>query len=250
MKIKKILSASMCLFFLTACGEKTDDGNVKPLVVITSPDNPPFEFKDTSEGGDKVIGFDMDVIYKLGERLGRPIKVIEGEFASIIPSLQSGRADMAIAEFSATEERRKSVDFSDTYYKNTSSLLVLEDSPIISENDLKGKKLGVQLGSTNEILGRKLAETNAGLTQISLVKIGDLVQELKVKRLQAILIGDTAALKIAKSMPGFRVVAVSMAGGELAIVFPKGSSLVIPVNEALKRMQGDVKEIEKKWITQ
>ena len=57
-------------------------------------------------------------------------------------------------------------------------------------------------------------------------------------------------MKIAKSMPGFRVVAVSMAGGELAIVFPKGSSLVIPVNEALKRMQGDVKEIEKKWITQ
>src|ERR1700722_11467731 len=90
----------LSLFSLVGCGEKKNtDAAQKPLIVITSPDNPPFEFKDTAHGGDRVIGFDMDVAQKLGEQLGRPIKIVETEFAAIIPSLQSGRGDMGLAAF-------------------------------------------------------------------------------------------------------------------------------------------------------
>src|SRR6266700_13454 len=112
----RILSMCLCLIAVVGCGESKKEEAVKPLVIITSPDNPPFEFKDTAQGGDKVIGFDMDVVQKLGEHLGRPIKIVEADFSALIPSLQSGRADMAIAEFSPTDERRKSVDFSDSYF--------------------------------------------------------------------------------------------------------------------------------------
>lgn len=248
--VKKIISACLCLLFLVSCGEKKEDGAVKPLVVITSPDNHPYEFKDTTQSGDKVIGFDMDVVHKLGEHLGRPVKIVEADFSSLIPSLQSGRADMAIAELSPTEERRKSVDFSTPYYNNKSELLVLETSSLISEKDLEGQKLGVQLGSSNETIGRKLTESVPGLTLVALNKVGDLVQELKNGRIQAALIGSAVAYKIAKSTPGFKVVSVDISSGEIAIAFPKGSPLVAPVNEALKEMRSDIKNIEVKWIIQ
>ncbi|MBL8676333.1 MAG: transporter substrate-binding domain-containing protein, partial [Alphaproteobacteria bacterium] len=146
--------------------------------------------------------------------------------------------------------RRKSVDFSIPYYNNKSELLVLETSSLISEKDLEGQKLGVQLGSSNEVIGRKLIESVPSLTLITSNKVGDLVQELKNGRIQAALIGGAVAHKIVKSTPGFKVVSIDISNGEIAIAFPKGSPLVTPVNEALKEMHGDIKNIEAKWIAQ
>ncbi|MBS0272347.1 MAG: amino acid ABC transporter substrate-binding protein [Proteobacteria bacterium] len=238
----------LSLFLLVACGEKKNQTEEAPLVIITSPDNPPFEFKDTASGGDQVIGFDMDVVHKLGEYLGRPIKIVEADFSALIPSLQSGRADMSISGFFPTEERRKSVDFSDPYYSYKLALLVPESSTLTSEKELNDKKLGVQLGSSHEAMGRKWVETTPGLSLVSLNKIGDLVQELKNGRIQSILIEDTTARNIAATTPGLKVVVLNVPGEALAIAFPKGSSLVTAVNEALKKMKGDIQEIESKWI--
>src|SRR5436190_20201147 len=67
----RVFCLCLSLMSLMACGEKENKSGQKPLVVITSPDQPPFEFKETAQGGDKVIGFDMDVIQKVGEHLGR-----------------------------------------------------------------------------------------------------------------------------------------------------------------------------------
>ncbi|EKE09196.1 MAG: hypothetical protein ACD_16C00209G0043 [uncultured bacterium] len=243
------LSLGLCLFLFVGCGEKKVESDKEALVVITSPDNPPFEFKDTAKGGDKVIGFDMDVIQKLSEYLGRPIQIVEADFASLIPSLQSGRADMAISELAPTEERRKSVDFSNPYYSNTSALIVPQNSSITSENDLQGQKLGVQLGSTNEITGRKLAEKIPHITLLSLSKVGNLVQELKSGRIQAALVAGAVAKKVTKSTPGLKVVKINIPPEELVIVFPKGSPHVASINEALEKIKGDIKDIESRWIT-
>ena len=246
----RALCVCLSLFSLVACGEKTNEEEQKPLIVITSPDSPPFEFKDTARGGDQIIGFDIDIVHKLGEYLGRPIKIIEADFSSLIPSLQSGRADMAIAYLSATDERRKSVDFSDPYYICKIALLVPETSQIKSEKDLHGKKLGVQLGSAHETLAHKWAKDFPGLSVSSLNKIGDLIQELKNGRLQAILTEDIVAQKIATSTPGIKVVVLNVPGDPLAIAFPKGSLLVGPTNEALKKMKGDIQQLESKWFKQ
>jgi len=247
----RFLSIFLALFSLVACGEKkSEEGAAKPLVVIISPDNPPFEFKDTAQAGDKVIGFDVDVVQKLGEHLGRPIKIIEGDFQSLIPSLQSGRADMALSEIYPTEERRKSVDFSDPYYSNKPALLVLDSSPITSEKDLANQKIGAQLGTPNETMAQKWTETVPGLSVISLNKGGDLVQELKNGRIQAAIMGDNIAYRIAKSTPGLKVIAIDTPSKDIAIAFPKGSSLVGPVNDALKNMKGDIEQITQKWIVQ
>jgi len=246
--LARIFCLGLCLITLTGCGEKKNTEAQNPIIVITSPDNPPFEFKDTAQGGDKVIGFDIDVVQKLGEHLGRPIKIVEADFPALIPSLQSGRADMAIAELGATSERRKSVDFSDPYYRNKAALLVLENSTLTSEKELNDKKLGAQLGSSHEALAHKWAKTIPGLSVVSLNKVGDLVQELKSGRIQAILMGDSIVHKVAASTSGVKVIVLDIPGEEKAIAFPKGSPLVAPTNKALKQMKGDLDKIAEKWI--
>ncbi len=245
----RLVCVCLSLFSLVGCGEKKSEEGQKPLIVITSPDNPPFEFKDTTQGEDKVVGFDMDVIHKLGERLGRSIKIVEADFPSLIPSLQSGRADMAIATIAATDERRKSVDFSDPYYTYKFALLVPESSSLTSEKELSDKKLGVQLGSSHEILAQKWVKNIPGLSLVSLNKMGDLVQELKNGRVQGVLTEDSTARKIASLTPGIKVVVLDVPGEAFAIAFPKGSALVAPVNEALKMIKEDMEQMTAKWIT-
>lgn len=242
----RLLASFLMLLTLVGCDKSPKRADEQALVVILSPDNPPFEFKDTAKGGDAPIGFDVDVIKALEKRLGKTITIVESDFGAIIPSLQSGRADMAISELNPTAERRKSVDFSELYYVNRPALLVLQGSAITSEKDLAHKKLGVQLGSTNENLAKTWVIP--GMSLSSLGKIGELVQELKNGRVQAILVGDRVAQNIAKSLPEIKVISLTVPGGDLAIAFPKGSALVGPVNEALKGMTTDLEEIANKWI--
>ena len=247
----RVFCLCFCLLSLVGCGEKEKQSGPKPLIVMTSPDQPPFEFKDTANGGDTVIGFDMDIIHEIGRRLGRPVQIVETDFAGIVPALQAGRADMGISDLSATEERRKSVDFSDPYYTDNKALLVLENSTISSEEDLNDKKIGAQLGSTNATLAQKWAASMPGLSVVALGKVGDLVQELKNERIHAVLVTDTTARKIFNSTPGLKIIGLKKTeGGPSAIAFPKGSSLVAPTNEALKAMKVDIEKFEQKWFTQ
>jgi len=246
----RVFSVCLSLMFLVACGEKKEESGPKPLVVITSPDSPPFEFKDTAHTGDEIIGFDIDVIKKIAEHLGRPLKIVEADFSSLIPSLQSGRADMAIAYISATDERKKSVDFSDPYYIAKKDLLILESSPLSSEKELEGKKVAVQLGSASEMMAKEWAKEIPGLSIVALNKIGDLVQELKNNRVQAVLAEDIVVKRVMASTPGLKVIPLDNSGDSLAIAFPKGSPLVPQVNEALKKMKGDIQQLEVKWMIQ
>lgn len=245
----RLFFVCFCFLFLVNCGGKeTKPAGQRSLVIAVSPDNPPFEFKDTAQRGDKVIGFDIDVINELGKRLGRPIQIMEIDFQSIIPALQAGRADMGISGINPTEERRKSVDFSDPYHTDKKALLVLANSTLASEKDLNGKKLGVQLGTTHEALAQTWTASTPGLSLVSLNKGGELVQELKNGRIDAVLTDDAVAGKVAASTPGLKVIILSAYGGPSAIAFPKGSALVAPTNEALKAMKGDIEQLETKWF--
>ncbi len=237
-----------CFLAMIGCEKPKQEEHKPPIIVITSPDNPPFEFKDTSKGGDKVIGFDIDFVHELAEKLGRKVKIIESEFSAIIPAIKSGRADMAIAGITATDERRQSVDLSDPYYADKVALLVSEESDISSEKDLAGKKLGAQLGSTHEKMAKKWQNTVSDINIVSLNKAGDLIQELKNGRIDAVLIGLSEANKIAASTIGIKAVPLTVEGEAFVIAFPKGSPLLKPTNEAIKTMKDDVRQLAQKWM--
>ena len=93
----------------------------RKLVMVTSADYPPYEFRNTATGNNKIIGFDVDIAKYITKELGYQLEIRDTDFSGIIPALQSKRADFAMAGITPTAERKKNVDFSTIYYeaKNT-----------------------------------------------------------------------------------------------------------------------------------
>jgi ABC-type amino acid transport substrate-binding protein len=110
-------------------------------------DTPPFGFLDDKN---EPAGFDIDLVKKIGERLGVPVELVKVTSPTRIPLLVSGNVDLVAASMTHTRERDKTIDFSITYYTGGQSLLVPAASTIGSVKDLGGKQVAVQQGTTLE----------------------------------------------------------------------------------------------------
>jgi len=110
-------------------------------------DTPPFGFLDSSN---QPVGFDLDLVRKVGERLGVTVEFVKVTSPTRIPLLVSGNVDLVAASMTHTRERDKTIDFSITYYTGGQSLMVPKDSPVTGVKDLGGKQVAVQQGTTLE----------------------------------------------------------------------------------------------------
>ena len=115
----------------------------------TNAEFPPFEYIGNDGQPD---GFDMAVIKAIGKEEGFEVKISNMEFKSLVASLSTGSLDAVIAGMTVTEDRQKSVDFSDSYYTATQCIIVKKDSDVTKLADLNGKKIGVQEGTTGDLL--------------------------------------------------------------------------------------------------
>ena len=124
------------------------------LVVGVNADFAPFEFHAMIDGKDTISGFDMALAKDIAKDMGVELELKELSFDALLTTLQSGQIDVIISGMSATEERRKTVDFSDTYYQGIQTLLTTKAnlSKFNSFNDLKDKKIGLQLSSLQDKL--------------------------------------------------------------------------------------------------
>lgn len=254
-----ILSLMMLLIgLLAACGTSEQQGTSgdqgdtekKKLVMGTSADYPPFEFIDTKSGIEKFVGLDIELAQYIADELGYELEIKDMNFDGLIGSLQSNRVDFVAACMSATEERKKNVDFSDIYYHSGEIIVTLKGSKVKSVDDLKGKKLGVQLGSIQEDAADKLAGEIQGLEVKKLNKLPELIQELKTERIDAVIIDQVVGegyLENQKDLAGF-VLETEDVG--TAIAFPKDSELVDDFNKVIAEMKesGKLDEIINKWI--
>lgn len=250
----KIIRSLMlsALVILAGCGNQEQDPDA-PKIVMTSPDNPPFEYVDTSSGAEKIVGFDIEVIQAIAEHLNWQIEIVPADFPSLIPALQSGRADLVIATMVPTPEREKSVDFSIPYYNAAPAFLIRSGSSIQSVADLKNRQLGVQMGSTHEQAAKILQQNNPEMQLVSLPRIGDLVQELKTGRIDAVLLESPVVEGIIKNNPDLEKVKSNEIQAESpAIAFPKGSPYVDEVNAAIRELQKNnvIEGMAKLWFTQ
>lgn len=153
--MKKILAA-ICIFAALmgtlGCGGSQTAGNKpaekKELIVGTEPSFAPFEFPDKKSG--EITGFDMELIKAMGKKAGFAKVTVKGMgFDALIPALDAGNIDVAIAGMSITDARKQKVNFTDPYYESGLATLVRKDNTTIkSLNDLKGKTIAVQLGTT------------------------------------------------------------------------------------------------------
>ncbi|MFS1517999.1 transporter substrate-binding domain-containing protein [Bacillus sp. SCS-151] len=255
------LISILVIGLLAACGTTKDEGadngqaaegeaETKVLTVGTSADYPPFEYIDTAKG-DEIIGFDIDILTSLKEKLGYEIEMVDMDFGSIIGALQSNKVDLSISAMSPNEDRRKNVDFSDTYYMANHMIITKKGSNIESIDDLQGKVVGAQLGSIQEEEANNIAET-VNITVESRNKIPDLFQEMKVDRIDALFIENTVAkgyLEKDDELTGFTLEGKEEDVG-YAIAFPKGSELTEEFNSALQEMKesGELEKLVLKWF--
>jgi ABC-type amino acid transport substrate-binding protein len=159
-----ILAGLMMCVAAAGCGGSTSSNDKKAadskkeLIVGTNPSFAPFEFTDKKDG--KVQGFDIDLINALAKKAGYEKVTIKSiAFDGLIPSLESGNIDVSITGMSITDARKQKVNFTDPYYESGLMALVKKDNDAIKNlDDLKGKTIAVQIGTT----GAKYAENHRG----------------------------------------------------------------------------------------
>lgn len=255
MKLKKLVSVLLvaaCVFSLAACGSKDDSKDSKEskkdskdtLVMATNAEFPPYEFHE----GDDVVGIDADIARAIGEEMGMEVKIEDMAFDSIIPAVTSGKADFGTAGMTVTEDRKKNVDFTDTYATATQVIIVKEGSDIAGPDDLTGKKIGVQLGTTGDIYAddiedAKVERYNKGF---------EAVQALTQDKIDAVVIDGEPAKEFVAEADGLKILDEAFTEEEYAIAVAKDNDdLLKKMNEALASLKesGKIDEIVAKYIS-
>ena len=139
--MKKLMVALAAVVLLAGCAEKN-----KTLKMITEATFPPYEFLR----GQEIVGIDVEICKAVAAKLVRPFSVESVNFDSVIPTVISGKADLAAAGITITEDRKKNVDFSVPYVKTGIVFVYKKATPYAKGSDAKGKKVGVQSGTTSE----------------------------------------------------------------------------------------------------
>ena len=216
------------------------------LTMATNATFPPYEM--TTDGGD-IEGIDVDTAKAIAEKLGLELQVDDMEFDAALLSVQQGKADIAMAGITVTDERKAVMAFSDSYATGIQSIIVPEGSDIASPDDLAGKKIGTQRGTTGYIyctddFGEdSVVAYDNGLTA---------VQALNNGQVDAVVIDNAPAKEYVAANPGLKVLETSYAEEDYAIGMNKdNTALVEAVNAALEELKADgtLQSIVDKYIT-
>lgn len=240
------LSAAVAVA-VAACANNSSGEGSNTLVMATSADYPPYEYVDSTSGQQEIVGFDVEIAKYITEQLGYELQINNVDFNSLIPALQAQRADFVMAGMTPTEERKQNVDFSDIYYEAKNTIVSRQGSGLTSAESLRGKTVGVQLGSTQEQAAKDLE----GLNVKPLNRINEMIQELKAGRIDAIIMEDTVAKGYIESNSDLEFHAIPNEGeAGSAIAFPKDSELVGEFNTVLQEMKdsGKLEELVNKWF--
>ena len=255
MNMKKLISTLLiaaCVFSLAACGSKKEETESKEesgkesdtLVMATNAEFPPYEYYE----GDEVVGIDAEIAQAIADELGMTLKIEDMAFDSVIPAVTSGKADFGAAGMTVTEDRKKNVDFTDTYATATQVIIVKEDSDIAGPDDLVGKKIGVQLGTTGDIYAGDIED--AEVEQYN--KGFEAVQALTQGKIDAVVIDGEPAKEFVAQAEGLKILDEAFTEEEYAIAVAKGNDdLREKINDALAKLKesGKIDEIVAKYIS-
>ena len=139
--MKNLFGLGLVAALLCGCTAKDES-----LKMITEATFPPYEFLR----GQEIVGIDVEICRAVAQKLGKSFAVESVDFDSVIPSVMSGKADLAAAGITVTEDRKKNVDFSIPYVKTGVVFVYKKSAPYAKGVDAKGKKVGVQSGTTSE----------------------------------------------------------------------------------------------------
>ena len=215
------------------------------LTMATNATFPPYEM--TTDSGD-IEGIDVETAQAIADKLGLELQIDDMDFDAALLSVQQGKADIVMAGVTVTDERKAVMDFSDSYATGIQSIIVPEGSDIASPDDLAGKKIGTQRGTTGYIYcsddfgDDAVVAYDNGLTA---------VQALNNGQVDAVVIDNAPAKEYVAANPGLTILDTSYAEEDYAIGMAKGSSLEAAVNAALEELKADgtLQSIVDKYIT-
>ncbi len=253
--MKKLVATAMAGILavtMAACGasEESTGGTTKTsdkvLTMGTSADYFPFEYIDTAKGDD-IVGFDVAIAKEVTKNLGYDLKIEDMEFGSLLGALSAGRVDFVMAGMTPTDERKKNADFTDIYFESK-NLIMTKDKAISADDELKGKKIGVQLGSIQEALAKDRYKDSEA---VSLNKIPEIIQELNTGRIDALIIEDAVAVKYMDQDDSLKTYQIKEDGPTgSAVAFKKGDKMRDEFNTELKKMidNGDIDKLAEEWF--
>ena len=211
----------------------TSDGTV--VIMGTNAEFEPFEYR---ENGTDIAGFDVEIAKKVAEKLGKELKIEDMAFDSLIMALNSDKINFIAAGMTATDERKTQVDFSDSYFKSKQVIIVkAEDTSINSAEDLVGKNVGVQLGTTGDLF----VSGTEGIGSVTQFPTGtQAVMDLKNGKVDAVVIDAEPAKKMTEGQSDLKILDAPFVEEEYAIAVKKGDAeLLKAINETLAEIKAD-----------
>jgi glutamine transport system substrate-binding protein len=219
------------------------------LRALTDPSFVPFEMMDKDSG--RMVGFDMDILAEVAKRAGFAYDLTTMDFNGIIPALQTGNADVAIAGITITAAREKIVDFTDPYYDSGLRILVRADEDGVKTiDDLAGKKIGTKIGSTSYDFLQRTLGGKADITPYP--GSADMYLALMSGSVDAVFYDapNVGYFSRTKGAGRTKTVGPLYEGQQYGLAFVEGSEWVDDANAALAAMKedGTYAEIYKKWF--
>ncbi len=238
-----VLAAVMvAVLALTGCGKK-DSSSDDTLVMATNAEFPPYEYYE----GQDIVGIDVEIAQAIADELGMTLKIEDTAFDSVITSVQTGKADIGVAGLTVRADRLENVDFTDSYTTAAQVIIIKEDSDILIPDDLEGKKIGVQLGTTGDIYADDISDATVERYN----KGFEAVQSLTQGKIDAVIIDREPAKVFVSENEGLKIVDEEFTLEDYAIAVAKDNTeLKDKINQVLSELKdsGKLQEIIDKYI--
>ena len=221
------------------------------LTMSTNAAFPPYEM--TADDG-SFEGIDVEVAEAIADKLGLELQIDDMDFDAALLAAQNGKSDMVMAGVTVTEERQTVMDFSNTYATGIQVVIVPEDSDITSIDDMTGKMIGVQRGTTGDLYCSASVE-DGGFGEENVTPYDNgltAVQALQNGQVDCVVIDNAPAQEFVKANPGLKILDTEYANEDYAIGVAKGNTqLLDAINGALEELEADgtLQSIVDKYIT-
>ncbi len=236
-KFLVVLCAATMMLSLCACGSS------KELIMATNAEFPPYEYHE----GEEIVGIDVEIAEAIANEMGRELVIEDMNFDSIIMAVTTGKADIGVAGLTITEDRLESVNFSTPYTTAAQVIIVKEGSDIASPDDLVGRTVGVQLGTTGDIYAGDIEDATVERYN----KGYEAVQALLQDKVDAVMIDSQPANVFVEQNEGIYVIDEAFTYEEYAIAVAKDNTeLLEEINAAIAKLEesGELQAIIDKYI--
>lgn len=228
--------------------ETAELSTVEPgkLIMSTNAAFPPYEM--TTDSGE-FEGIDIETAQAIADKLGLELQIDDMDFDAALLAVQQGKSDMVMAGVTVTDERQNVMDFTDSYATGIQSIIVKEDSDIASVDDLAGKKIGTQRGTTGYLYcsddfgDENIVAYDDGLTAVQMLNNG---------QVDCVVIDNAPAKEFVAANPGLKLLDTAYVEENYAIGVGKGNTeLKDAINTALEELKADgtLQAIVDKYIT-